>query len=470
MSAERPTYTLSELAQSIQRTIAGKFVSAYWIKAEMNKLNHYSQSGHCFPELLEKQQGKVVAQMRATLWRDDYRRINQQFIDSMGQPITDGVKILLLARVNFDPVYGLTLRIIDIDPAYTLGDIEREKQETIRKLREEGIFGRNKDQPFPLLPKRLAIISVESSKGLADFREIIDRNPFGYHFFCMLFPSLLQGDKAVETLITQLNRVRKVRQHFDAVAIIRGGGDEIGLSCFNHYRLAKAIATYPLPVLSGIGHSTNETVTEMVTHYNAITPTKLAEFLLQKFHEFAVPVQEAEKRIQRTTAQILLQGRQEVQRVSLMVSRSTQQALLMIRQQLQRQTQIIKREVHHQVSRSRYMMSHAKVRLTTATARHQEALAQRLDQVKARLVSAPEYALQRQSEGIEAFQKMVKALDPVHVLKRGYSITMVNGKSITDASGVKKGDRLFTRLHNGSISSLVEDSKGDQARGQLLNF
>lgn len=470
MSADRTIYTLHELAQSIQKSIADKFISAYWIKAEMNKLNHYSQSGHCFPELLEKQDGKVIAQMRSTLWRGDYNRINEHFINTLGQALQDGIKILFLARVSFDPVYGLTLRIIDIDAAYTLGDIEREKQETIRALQQEGIFNQNKLLPLPLLPQRLAIISVESSKGLADFREIIDKNPFGYRFFTMLFPSLLQGDKAIDTLIQQLNRIRKVSSHFDAVAIIRGGGDDIGLSCFNNYRLTKAIATFPLPVLSGIGHSTNETVTEMVTHYNAITPTKLAEYLLQKFHEFAVPVQEAEKLIQRTPAQILLQGRQEVQRASLMVSRSTQQALLMIRQQLQEKTQIIKREVHHQGSRSRYMMAHAKGRLATATTRHQEALARKLDQVKARLVSAPEYALQRQSEEVEAFQKMVKALDPVHVLKRGYSITMVNGKSITDASGVKKGDRMFTRLYNGSISSTAEDSKGEGANWRGGDF
>src|SRR5690606_21621070 len=147
---------------------------------------------------------------------------------------------------------------------------------------------------FPLLPKRLAIISVETSKGLADFLKIINNNPWGYKFEYRLFPALLQGDKAILSILAQLKAVKESLQSFDAVAIIRGGGGDVGLACYNNYELAKQLAQFPLPVLTGIGHATNETASEMVAYKNAITPSELADFLIQRFHEFAVPVLDAE--------------------------------------------------------------------------------------------------------------------------------------------------------------------------------
>src|SRR5690606_24767693 len=151
--------------------------------------------------------------------------------------------------------------------------------------------------PFALLPQRIAIISVESSKGYADFTHIIEQNPWGYKFFHYLFPSLLQGDNASQSIINQLHRIEKVSHHFDVVAVVRGGGGDVGLSCFNDFALARQIATFPLPVITGIGHATNETVVEMISFFNAITPTKLAEFLIQRFHNFANPVEEAQRKI-----------------------------------------------------------------------------------------------------------------------------------------------------------------------------
>ena len=185
------------------------------------------------------------------MWKDDYIKINNTFQKVLKEPLKDGIKILFLASISFDPTYGLALRIIDIDPGYTLGDLEREKQETIKKLQDEGIFNKNKTLKLPLLPQRIAVISVETSKGYADFLKVIDTNSWGYKFFHLLFPSLLQGEKAVEGIINQLRRIRKVRSHFDVVAIIRGGGGDIGLSCYNSFILAKEIALFPIPVITG---------------------------------------------------------------------------------------------------------------------------------------------------------------------------------------------------------------------------
>ncbi len=304
---DRQVFSLLEVTKSIQKTIADRYKSAFWVKAEMNKLNHYSQSGHCFPELVEKANGKVIAEIKSTLWRDDYLNINNNFIKTLKEPLKDGIKILFLAKVNYTPTYGLSLQILDIDPSYTLGDLEREKQETIKKLKNENSFDKNKKLRLPLLPQRIAIISVESSKGYADFLRVLDTNSWDYKFFHYLFPSILQGENAVKSMLAQLKRIEKVKSHFDVVAIIRGGGGDVGLSYYNNYSLAKAIAEFPLPVITGIGHATNETVVEMISSTNAITPTKIAEFLLQKFHNFSVPLQRAQDKIIDKSRRLLLE-------------------------------------------------------------------------------------------------------------------------------------------------------------------
>ncbi|MBK5214537.1 MAG: exodeoxyribonuclease VII large subunit [Flavobacteriaceae bacterium] len=295
--ANRQVFSLFEVSRSIENAIAKRYKNSYWIKAEMNKLNLYQHSGHCYPDLVEKRDGKVIAQLRANLWRTDYEHINKRFLEILKEPLKDGIKILFLARIHFHSVHGLSLQIMDIDPSFTLGDLEQEKQETIKKLQSEGVFKQNKTRKLALVPQRIAVISVETSKGYEDFLSVLTKNSWNYSFFTFLFPSILQGDKAVTEITKQLERIKKVQLHFDAVAIIRGGGGDIGLSSFNHYALTKAIAEFPLPVLTGIGHTANETVTEMVSYYNAITPTKLAEFLIQKFHNFSVPVKEAERKV-----------------------------------------------------------------------------------------------------------------------------------------------------------------------------
>src|SRR5690606_37001676 len=259
-------FTLSQVAGSIKKTLTERYTSSFWVKAEMNKLNHYSHSGHCYPDLVEKNNGKVIAEMRSVLWKGDYLRINNRFVDLLQEPLKDGITVLMLVNISFDAVYGVSLRIIDIDPSFSLGELAREKQETINRLRNENLLQANKKLRFPLLPKRLAIISVETSKGLADFLKIINGNPWGYKFEYSLFPALLQGDKAVQSIRNQLENIRINQHNFDALAIIRGGGGDIGLACYNDYLLSRDLAQFPLPVLTGIGHATNETVSEMVAY------------------------------------------------------------------------------------------------------------------------------------------------------------------------------------------------------------
>jgi exodeoxyribonuclease VII large subunit len=456
---EKTVFSLLEVTKSIQRTLNDRYKSSFWIKAEMSKLNFYKHSGHCYPDLVEKKDGKVIVQIRACIWKDDFIRINNKFINTLNEPLKDGIKILLLVKITFDSVHGLSLLIMDMDPSYTLGDIEREKQETIKRLVNEGIFNRNKTLKIPLLPKRIAVISVETSKGYADFLRVIETNVWGYRFFMYLFPSLLQGDNAIQSIIKQLENIRKVKHHFDIVTIIRGGGGDVGLSCFNDYRLAKTIAMFPIPVLTGIGHATNETIAEMIAFSNEITPTKLAEYLLQKFHNFAVPVSAAEKKIYEKTAQLLNKEKMRFNAETKLfrsitdnMMKSNNREIVNLTKTLSDHSQFILRNGDNSLRISKTNIGKG----TMAFCRAKHIVIQ---QMKETLQLQSLLKTKNSMMKLEGIEKNVANMDPVNVLKRGYSITLLNNKSVTNTSQVKDGDILNTILHEGNIISIVSTNK-----------
>lgn len=297
---DRPVYTLSDISKSLQSIISKTYNQPYYIKAEIIKLNYYPRTGHCYPELAEKEDEKIKAQMRAIIWSSQYKTINERFKKITGDIIKEGITILCLASIEYSPQYGLALHIQDIEPTFTLGEMAKSKIAVIERLKKEGIFNANKKMQLPLIPKRIAIISIETSKGYSDFMITLRQNNWNYKFDCQLFPAILQGEKAITTITEQLAVIRSRITEFDCVVIIRGGGGDVGLSCYDHYQLAREVATFPIPVLSGIGHSTNETVTEMVAYANKITPTEVAYFLIQKFHDFSILIEDFQNFILKT--------------------------------------------------------------------------------------------------------------------------------------------------------------------------
>ncbi|MEG2071151.1 MAG: exodeoxyribonuclease VII large subunit, partial [Bacteroidales bacterium] len=302
---DRPIYTLSEITKSIQTTISKTYTKAYYIKAEILKLNLYPHSGHCYPELVEKENNKIKTSLRAIIWKSQFDAINKRFLTITGEKLKENINILCLATVEFSSQYGLALYIQDIEPTYTLGEMVKNKREVIERLKKEGVFTANKEKQLPVLPKRIAIISVETSKGYSDFMITLNQNSWNYKFECELFPSILQGDKAITTINQRLDEIEKKRSQFDCVVIVRGGGADIGMSCYDDYQLANRVATFSLPVISGIGHSTNESVTDMVAYTYKITPTEVAYFLIQKFHEFAIKVEELQSNMVKSASYLI---------------------------------------------------------------------------------------------------------------------------------------------------------------------
>ncbi|HLQ98729.1 MAG TPA: exodeoxyribonuclease VII large subunit [Sphingobacterium sp.] len=409
---DKKVFTLSKVARSIQKTIAKRYQQTYWVKAEMNKLNHYTHSGHAYPELVEKKNGKIVAEMRSILWRNDYERINKQFMRFLSEPLRDGITLIFEAGISFHPLYGMSLQIIDIDVSYVLGELEKEKKECIQKLKNEKLYDKNKKTPFPLLPKRLAIISVETSKGLSDFYNIIQSNPWKYSFECTLYPALLQGDKSIPSIIKQLAVIAERSEAYDAVAIIRGGGGEVGLSSYNNYQLAKSIAIFPLPVLTGIGHSTNETVSEMVAYKSAITPSELADFLIQHFHAFSLVLEENKEKID---LHMKKRFREEHKHLDALLN------------SLRWNSRSIFSQEHIRFEKQLISLSHLSKNL-----------------------------LSEHKQRIDLYKKTLKIADPFHILQRGFSIIRKNGEIITNLHSIKEGDILEHQLKDGTLVTNVE--------------
>ncbi len=456
MNTSPKIFSLKQVLSSIKKTLKDRYGSSFWVKVEMHKLN-LSAKGHCYPELVEKEKGKVIAEMRGVIWRTNYERINKRFIEVVKEPIKDDITLLMLVNINFSETFGLSLNILDIDPNYSLGEIQKERQATIQRLQKEGLINANQEVPFPLLPKRVAIISAEGTKGLSDFMKVINQNPWGYQFFTMLFHASMQGDFATETIVEQLNKIEKVKHHFDIVVIVRGGGGEVGLSCYNQYNLCVTMAKFPLPVITGIGHSTNFTVAELVAHRNAITPTELGNFLIQSFHDFSVPVKDSIKILQTHSVAILNEENIQLKNISKLFRSVVNENLSKNNQLINAQKQSVENNLRFFILNQKnsirtseqnvyqstlYLLNHQKNKLTQLTF-------QLPNDIKSMLVLA--------ENKINLLEKSVSLMDPIHVLKRGYSITTINGKSIKKTDYLRKGDEIVTKTANFKIKSIINE-------------
>lgn len=476
-------FSLLEVTNSIKKTITERYKSSFWVKAEMSKLNYYPHSGHCYPDLIQKHDGKLLASIKANLWKEDYQRINNEFKKILGEPLKDNITILLNAKIIYEPLHGLTLRIINIDSSYARGELEREKLEAIERLRKEGIFNNNKQLILPILPKRIAVVSVETSKGYADFLDVINSNASNYNFFCMLFPSLLQGENAVGSIINQLNRIQSIKDHFDLVAIIRGGGGDVGLSCYNNYQLAKKIALYPLPVLTGIGHSTNETVVEMISNQNSITPTKLAEFLIERFHNFSKSVIESERIICEVSRKIVEDEKLKIKNSIRLFNSVSKNHLLKNKEIIHNEIKNLKdkckelninairiinnyasnvsQNVKYQILQGRNQNEQILLKIKNGKNNYLNKSLSKIKDLKNRFIRQCPIILQNKNKEIENINKDIDLLNPRNVLRRGYSITYVNGKSIKTYSEVKANSEVNTVLFEGSFKSIITTIKKD---------
>ena len=277
--------TLAQLQGRISIALAEVLPLPVWVCAEVADLK-INASGHCYIELIEKNEktGATEAQARATIWRSQVMNTIGRFEQESGQRLTKGMKILFKATVSHHAVYGMSLQIQQIDALHTLGDMERRRQMTIEQLQKDGVWDMNRSHPMPLVVQRVAIISSATAAGYQDFMMELSRSNYALH--TELFEAIMQGERSDESVVAALYAIAARANEFDAVAIIRGGGSTSDLECFNSYHIAFAITQMPLPVLTGIGHDKDTSVTDMVAHTMLKTPTAVAQWIDQRATDF----------------------------------------------------------------------------------------------------------------------------------------------------------------------------------------
>lgn len=456
-------FTLKQVAESIRKTIAERYSRTYWVTAEMHKLNQ-TRKGHCYPELVQKEDESIVVEMRGTIWKQNFERIQQKFYEIVKEPLHDGMELLFHVKITYHPLYNIGLEIIDIDPNYTLGALQRERQETLERLNREGILNANQNLKMALVPKRLAIISQADSKGYSDFVTLLNGHPKRYHFSTFLFEATLQGDAAITSIQSQLKRIEKVKQHFDAVVIIRGGGGEIGMHCYNNYELAKAIATFPLPVLTGIGHSTNLTVCEMIAFRNGITPSDMAYFLLRIFEELDEPLDEILLKLPQQIQHFIRQASNQFSQLTRLFQQEVQAAIQFEKNTFLNTVKDFEFQVKHRMTYSNQRLSELRNQIRSSSSYLLEVSKNKLDndinllQIHSKSyfnsniqhISTQENQLIKilprtfESEAVKLDQaeRHLKLLDPITVLQRGYAIVTNEKGVLSDKNLAKTGDEL----------------------------
>ena len=326
-------YSLSELCAEIQEVVENDLLERYWVRAEIASL---SARGHCYMELVEKAENNTLAaKVRATCWNNVYSLLSAYFIQETGQALRVGMQVLVEVSVDFHPVYGLSLNIWNIDPTYTQGDLAKQRQATIQRLTEDGVMELQQSLEVPTLVRKVAVISAADAAGYGDFCDQLKNNRFGFRFELSLFAATMQGDHAPRSIIQALGKIASEEEKWDIVVIIRGGGATTDLGCFDDYELASHCAQFPLPILSGIGHTRDMSIVDMVTHTSVKTPTAAAEWLIERVAEQVERVNQLEVRLQRATQYAVVQENNKLQAYLQRMSYSAQRLIMQEQNNLQ---------------------------------------------------------------------------------------------------------------------------------------
>ncbi|MBV6340304.1 exodeoxyribonuclease VII large subunit [Candidatus Magnetobacterium casense] len=426
--------SLYEFNLYIKDIVSQTFPDSYYITAEIAAIN-VDAKGHCYLELVEKDDATIKAQVRAAIWSSRYKAIAREFQTVTARTPSKGMKILIEANLTYHERYGLSLNIVKIDPSYTLGDMARKRQEIIDRLSREGLTDRNKALVMPQVPQRIAVISSLKAAGYDDFTKHLRTNSFGYSFRVNLFAAIMQGDAAEDSIVGALLACEAARDGIDVAVIVRGGGGAADLDCFDSYAIGRQIAMMSMPVISGIGHERDRTVVDVVAHMTVKTPTAAAAFLIERLRAFEEKVESLAKALKGAAGAVVLKNKYALNNYVKVVygsGRLISRHMGVVTSMTDRLRLLLNRDVKDIRRRTNDLFT----RTTTL------------------MFSARRYIV-RQGERLKVLNDSITHLNPENILKRGYSITSVNGKVLKSADAVKTGDVLSTQLMQGVIYSTV---------------
>lgn len=459
--------TLSQLNKLIRATIAEWMSDAgdIWVLAELAECRQHT-SGHWYLNLVEKKSDSVVASLSAVIWSREAGTVND-FVRATGQRLAPGMAVLMRGRVDFHERFGLKLIISELDATYTLGEMARKRQEVIERLRREGILGRNGALAMPVAPQRVAVISSGQAAGYGDLMRHLTGNPHGYVFHTTLFEAAMQGDAAEQSVADALARVSRRAASFDVAVVIRGGGSQIDLNCFDGYAVAAAICACPVPVITGIGHDRDESVADLAAHTRAKTPTDAAQMLVARINEFEQEVDAAITLAAKLAAARLNGDRVELTGVSGRFAVAPTRLMSAWSARVASGTAAFASDASRHLRAGAMALDQSVRGLSRAPTLRLAVLDARLAPVVEALASRGKRRLQSESEQLGACERNLSIMDPANVLKRGFSITRFRGAAVTDPATLRHGATLETELYRGTVRSKIVKAEVDSGQGVL---
>lgn len=428
-------YSISQLGELIKFTLENELEPTYWVIGEVADFRQAAQ-GHAYFELVEKQGNQVLAKMRSNCWQFTFRGIASRFESMTGTGLKNGMKVLAQVQATFHPVYGFSLNIKDIDASFSLGERARIRQETIDRLTREGLLRINASREFPQVIQKIAVISSPTAAGYGDFINQLEQNPAGYKIYHRLYPAPMQGNEAVNGLISAIEAIENDQVHlgFEAIVLIRGGGAQLDLDCFDDYRLAAKIAQTTLPVLTGIGHERDETIADLVAHTRLKTPTAVAEFLLSAFRIFE----------------------ENMSLVINRVDRLSRQQLKSITEQLSQSHHRLKSAVQSQLNVEKEKLKSKSQRLMLGCKNNLQNQSRKLDLVNQQLHRASLLVIKQANSELEFIEKQLDQLNPSAILSRGYTRSEIAGKPL-HLTQPKPHDEMITYSQTQKVKSKITE-------------
>ncbi len=452
----QPTLTLSQFQTLIGDAIrSNPRTSNVWVTAEFSDLRVVG--GHCYMELIEKDTaGRTQAKLRAMIWSNTLYTLRRKFFEATNQDLASGLKVRVRGTATHHNLYGLSFTINDIDPSFTQGDLERLRQEILNRLRAEGVLDFNRNLEVPVAPQRIAIISAAGAAGYGDFTDQLERNSEGFRFYPMLFPAVMQGDRTAPSVMAALDTIETMIDFWDLVVIIRGGGSTSDLNGFDNLDLARRVATFPIPVAVGIGHERDRNVLDEIACIRCKTPTAVAAWLIESLRTAYARAYDAVTRIARYGSDAMRGEHIRLTNLRQTIPALANARLMERKMELSRLSQSIPALVRDRLMRGRMELTRYASRLERDTATGLADANTRLDRLASRLLTDAQAITEREKMRLQRLDDMLRLLSPENTLRRGYSITRVDGHAVTDPAALPDGTVLETTLASGRITSVVK--------------
>jgi exodeoxyribonuclease VII large subunit len=450
--------SLTELQLIIRDSLYLSLPQMFWVVAEISEIT-VNSSGHCYLELIEKHpdETNIKARVKGIIWNSRFSFIKSFFENITGEYLKGGIKILVKAKIEYHELYGLSLVINDIDPAFTLGEMAIKRQLIIKKLEQEGVFSMNREIDFPFLPQRIAVISSKSAAGYTDFINHLTGNSYGYVFYTALIETPMQGNETEQGVINALDKIALHSDLFDLVAIIRGGGSQTDLSWFDSYGIAYHITQFPLPVITGIGHEKNMSVSDLVANKSLKTPTAVADYLIQGMAIAENRLTEMSSEIRDITRMILEENINLIETFSIKLLPLARIMISASREKLSGKVMDLNRVGRENTFKSGFFIARLLSRLISSVKSFSSDRFRTIDMSRQSLITCSLNSINNKKTRLSGLDNSLNILNPENVLRRGYTITSLNGKILKKSEEVNKDDIIDTRFGDGSVSSKVID-------------